>query len=196
MNESAQNLPDKERDIYIGVINRFIGYYSRLSQKHTQNDTSREYPFVAMDTRQVFEEIRLVHDFLEMDGKNKDKNFSFIDIGCGIGNILLIAEQFFFDVYGIEKDQYPFQLATELIGKDRVWQEDIWQYDDYDKFDVVYYFRPLPDAGPQTRFEHLVEDKIKKGAILIANRKMSDRVDHDPRFQKIASNYPIWQKIS
>jgi len=188
-------LAEEERDIYIGVINRFIGYYSRQAQKKTKNDTAREYPFVAMDTRQVFEQMAIVHTHLGMD-KNPGKIRSFIDVGCGIGNIMLIAEQYSFDAYGIEKDEYPFQLATELIDTEHVWQKDIWEFEDYDKFDVIYYFRPLPDAEPQTKFEKLIEEKIKTGGILIANRKMSKAIEEDSRFKRLSAEHPIWQKVS
>jgi hypothetical protein len=188
-------LAEEERDIYLGVINRFIGYYSREAQKETQNDTTSEYPFVAMDTRQAFEQLAIVHKHLGMD-TNQAKPFSFIDVGCGIGNIMLIAEQYSFDAYGIEKDAYPYQLATRLIDEEHVWQRDIWEFDDYHRFDVIYYFRPLPDAGPQTKFELMIEDKIKKGGILIANRKISNAIEEDSRFKRLSVDHPIWQKVS
>ena len=199
MSENNKNkysqLAEEERDIYLGVINRFIGYYSREAQRETKNDTSSEYPFVAMDTRQVFEQIRIVHDHLDVDN-SLDKTWSFLDVGCGIGNIMLIAEQYSFDAYGFEKDEYPFQLATKLIDQDHVWQADIWSFEDYGKFDVIYYFRPLPDAGPQTKFEKMIEDKLKVGGILIANRKISQEIEKDVRFKRLTSDHPIWQKVS
>jgi 2-polyprenyl-3-methyl-5-hydroxy-6-metoxy-1,4-benzoquinol methylase len=188
-------LAEEERDIYIGVINRFIGYYSRQAQKETQNDTTREYPFIAMDTRQVFEQMAIVQKHIEMN-KNPRKICSFLDVGCGIGNIMLIAEQYSFDAYGFEKDEYPFQLATKLIDTEHVWQKDIWEFEDYNKFDVIYYFRPLPDAEPQTKFELHVENKIKEGGILIANRKISKAIEEDSRFKRLSEDHPIWQKIS
>ena len=188
-------LAEEERDIYLGVINRFIGYYSREAQKETKNDTSSEYPFIAMDTRQVFEQIRIVHDHLNMN-EFPGKNYTFLDVGCGIGNIMLIAEQYSFDAFGIEKDEYPFQLAVKLIDKDHVWQKDIWEFEDYGKFDVIYYFRPLPDAVPQTKFEKLIEDEIKVGGILIANRKISSDIDNDRRFTRLSPDHPIWKKAA
>jgi 2-polyprenyl-3-methyl-5-hydroxy-6-metoxy-1,4-benzoquinol methylase len=188
-------LAEEERDIYIGVINRFIGYYSRKAQKETKNVTAREYPFVAMDTRQVFEQLAIVQTHLGLD-KNPRKQCTFLDVGCGIGNIMLIAEQYAFDAYGIEKDEYPFKLARELIGKEHVRQKDIWDFDEYGDYDVIYYFRPLPDAEPQTKFELLVEDKIKIGGVLIANRKISRSIEEDKRFIRLSEEHPIWQKIT
>lgn len=188
-------MAEEEKDIYLGVINRFIGYYSRQAQKETKNDTAREYPFVAMDTRQVFEQISIVHNHLGVND-SPDDTWRFLDVGCGIGNILLIAEQYSFDVYGIEKDEYPFQLATKLIDEGRVWQKDIWEFDRYGDFDVIYYFRPLPNADTQTKFEKLIEDKIRIGGILIANRKISTDIDTDRRFKRLSNDHPIWKKIS
>ena len=186
---------EQDQDIFFNIINRFVGAYSREASRATKNDTSREYPFVAMDTRQVFEQIRFVAQHLQIDmNEINNQNFKFIDVGCGIGNILLIAEQFGFDVYGIEKDEYPFQVATRLIGDDQISQDDIWTYDRYNVYDVIYYFRPFSDREPQLRFEKLIEDNLKVGGILIANHKNSDGISADKRFEKLSENLPIWQK--
>jgi len=187
---------EQEQDIFFNIINRFVGSYSREASRATKNDTAREYPFVAMDTRQVFEQIRFVGEQLQLNpDESTNRNFKFIDVGCGIGNILLIAEQFGFDVYGIEKDEYPFQVATRLIGDNRVSQDDIWTYDKYDAYDVIYYFRPFSDREPQLKFEKLIEDNMKVGAILIANHKNSDAITKDGRFKKLSERLPIWRKL-
>ncbi len=186
---------ENELDAYLGVINRFIAYHGHRAVKATQHDTSKAYPFVAMDTRQVFEQISFIHDYLRMDYENAAKTFRFLDIGCGIGNILLVAEQYGFDVYGLEKDEYPCRLAMELIGEDRVWLEDAWKFERYNEFEVVYFFRLLPDAGPQARLEKLIEDQIKPGALLIANLRLGNSIEENQRFKKLHPKYPIWQKI-
>lgn len=188
---------EQDRDIFFNIINRFVGVYSREASRATINKKGEEYPFVAMDTRQVMDQIRFAGSYLNIAPDSMEPpRHRFIDVGCGIGNVLLIAEQFGFDVYGIEKDTYPFEVATKLIGEDRVSQDDIWTYAGYNTFDVIYYFRPFSDREPQLRFERLIEDSMKVGGILIANHKNSDAISEDKRFTRLNDDLPIWQKIA
>ena len=193
--EPNGNAAEEERDIFFNIINRYIGLYTREAHRSTKNDTSHEYPFIAMDTRQVFEQIQFVSRYLKKTGQAKDKSeFTFLDIGCGTGNVLLIAEQFDFDVYGIEKDDYPCTIARQLIDDAKILQEDIRGYKHYDKYDVVYYFCPFSDGKQQRQFERFIEDQMRTGGILIANQKRSEDIASDARFKKIHEHYHIWQK--
>ncbi len=184
---------EEERDIYFGIINRFIGFYTRQAQRRTANDTSREYPFVPMDTRQAFDQILCARSHLEQRA-DRPSPWTFLDIGAGIGNVLLIAEQMGFDVFGIEKDPYPCSIARQLIGEDRVQEADIWQFDGYHRFDVIYYFRPFHDGTLERRFETMIEDRVRPGGILIANRKMSNAIESDTRFVRLHPTMPVWGK--
>jgi 2-polyprenyl-3-methyl-5-hydroxy-6-metoxy-1,4-benzoquinol methylase len=185
---------EEMRDIFFGIINRFIGYYTRDSQKYSQNDTANEYPFVPMDTRQLFDQLFFTSRFLQQN-MPEGGPFTLLDIGCGIGNVMLFAEQMGFDAYGFEKDEYPFRIASKLMGPERVTQADLWEYAGYEKFDVIYYFRPLANGGDQRRFERMIEDRIRPGGILIANRKMSGGIDSDPRFVRLSASMPVWRKV-
>lgn len=190
---------EQERDIFFNIINRYIGFYTREAHRATKNDTSCEYPFVAMDTRQVFEQISFVKDVLTGNKTPvlpEGKQFSFMDVGCGTGNILLIAEQFGFDVWGIEKDEYPFSIAQRLIGEEKIFQEDIRNYKKYAEMDVIYYFCPFSAGDEQRKFEQYIENEMKAGAVLIANQKKSDELENDGRFMRLHNHYQIWQKMT
>jgi len=188
------SINEDERDILFGIINRFIGYFTRDSQRQSQNDPESEYPFVPMDTRQVYDQLKFVHGFLTDSRQSASAPLSFLDIGCGIGNVLLFAELMEFTVSGLEKDEYPFTIAAKLIGQEKVVQQDIWEYDRYQTFDVIYYFRPFHEGNLQRRFERFIEDQLKPGGVLIANRKMDQGIDADPRFCRLHPDLPIWQK--
>ena len=185
---------DEERDVLFGIINRYLGFHTLEAQRATINDTSLEYPFVPMDTRQVFAQIGFVHDYLRRRA-GVEAAPAFLDIGCGTGNILVIAEQFGFEVYGFEKDDHPVQVARRFIGAERVTQEDIWRFADYDRFDVVYYFCPFSDGATQQRFEVMVEARMRPGAILIANQKRSSAIADNQAFRRLHPQLPIWEKI-
>lgn len=184
---------DEERDILFGVINRFLGYFTRDSQRESINDPGTEYPFVPMDTRQVFDQILLAREELRAR-QGEDVELSFIDIGCGIGNVLLFAEMMGFRVAGIEKDIFPCRVAQKLFDERAVTPTDIWEFEEFSRFDVVYYFRPFHDGNMQRRFEEYIEDRVRPGGVLIANRKMSDKIETDPRFSRLRPDMPVWAR--
>jgi 2-polyprenyl-3-methyl-5-hydroxy-6-metoxy-1,4-benzoquinol methylase len=188
MKPHSLNEREEELDVFFGIINRFIGYFTRDSIQHTANDTTTEYPFVPMDTRQAYDQVKLAHSLVSL------KNPTFIDVGCGIGNIMLMAELMGFQAYGIEKDPYPFEIAKKLMGHESVSQDDIWEFERFAEFDVIYYFRPFSEKSLQEKFEKLMEEQLRPGGILIANRKMNMDIDDNPDFTRIDEMMPVWQK--
>jgi len=100
-----------------------------------------------------------------------------------------------FDVFGIEKDTGSLEIAHSLLGETTVKCEDIWNFDRLGEFDVVYYFRPFCEKTRQLKFEQRIEDSLKPGAILIANRKMSEAVDNDARFRRLSPEWPVWYRL-
>lgn len=192
--EQARNTCAPDVDHLFNVINRFVGFFTRESNRKTQNDIASEYPFVAMDTRQIYLQLCFAKEHLGISEAEQAPHYRFLDVGCGIGNIMLFAEQLGFAVYGIEKDPYPYSIAARLFGEEKVGQHDIWAYDQYALFDVIYYFRPFSDHEPQKRFERMIEERMRPGALLIANHKNSDDIDRDPRFARLSAELPIWEK--
>ena len=193
MEERQATEREEEQDILFGVINRFIGYFTRQAVPNTSNDITSEYPFVAMDTRQAYEQIRLARHYL-LKSSPRQLPLRFLDIGCGIGNILLLAELMDFKVFGIEKDTGSLSIACSLVGEESVGREDVWNYTKIGEFDVVYYFRPFCEKKRQLLFEQRVEDSLKPGAILIANRKMSDSINEDSRYRRVSEQWPVWYR--
>ncbi len=183
-----------ERDYLLGVINRFIGLFSRRIQHLTRNETSTEYPFVAMDTRQVFDELLLVSDYCENVMNRSPSSMKFIDVGCGFGNVMLFAEQFGFSVYGLEKDEASLEIARDLFEPCQLVQEDLRTFTRYSEFDIVYYFCPLTDG--EREFECFLEDEIAPQTILIANYKRSKEIYSDTRFKRLSRDLPVWIKVS
>ena len=193
MDEEFPELTSGE-EILIGAFNRFMGFFARKLVAQTSNETSREYPFVAMDTRQVFQELTLVAKYLQ-EKKGKDLScVRFVDVGCGFGNVMLLAEQFGFQVFGIEKDEASLKVASEFFHHQQLIKEDLRFFNGYDSFDVVYYFCPLTTG--QREFEESLEDAISPGTILIANYKRSKAIESDMRFRKLSRQLPVWEKLS
>ena len=53
---------EDEKDLLFEMINRFIGYFTRNSQRESTNNEEAKYPFVPMDTRQMTEQIKLARN--------------------------------------------------------------------------------------------------------------------------------------
>ncbi len=186
-------MANPERDYLLGVINRFIGLFSRRIQHLTKNETTREYPFVAMDTRQVFDELLLVSDYCE-NVLNRDlSSLKFIDIGCGFGNVMLFAEQFGFSVYGLEKDEASLEIARDFFEPHQLIEEDLRTFPRYSEFDIIYYFCPLTEG--EREFERYLEEEIRPQTILIANYKRSKEIYSDRRFKRLSKDLPVWIKV-
>lgn len=183
-------------EVFINLSQRFIGLLGNEASRASTND-SREYPFVAMDSRQVFRQLVLARRRLEASGDWPATGLgpALLDVGCGIGNVMLLAEQLEFQVFGIEKDPHSRAVALRLFDDERVREADIWDYDDYHRFKVIYYFRPFAERELQLRFERLIEDRLQPGGILIANHKNSDAITADPRFNRLDPELPVWQKV-
>jgi len=111
----------------------------------------------------------------------------FLDCGCGIGNIVMLAALMGFDATGIEFSQKIFNVAEilrEAGGYPRwsIIKGNILKYKDYSKYDVIYYYCPLVDNGLEEEFENRLADMMRVGAIVICCGCGNDMFANDKRF--------------
>lgn len=140
------------------------------------------YPFIPHSTRMSMEQ--LIHAFDYLSANRKTPNFTFLDAGCGIGNIMSLARGAGFMVYGLEIDPKAIKVAKIMNPSfsKRIKRGDILTHRSYGKYDVVYYYCPFYSVNGQQKFEERVENQMKIGAILIANMKQSAKIHKDKRF--------------
>jgi SAM-dependent methyltransferase len=127
----------------------------------------------------------------------------FLDVGCGTGNVMLVAEALGFIPSGIEynpalvlRAPYP-RFETYAAGNGRgIYQQDAFQFGHYGDFDVVYLFCPVKNDSLEVRLENLIESQLKQGAFYIANTKKDKTLMTNPRFEFLGaeSRLPIWRK--
>jgi len=99
--------------------------------------------------------------FLEDLHKIYQPNLTFLELGCGVGNVLRFAKNIGFKVTGIEIDKNLIQDNTEVINM------DIQKYptDNYKEYDVIYIYRPLKTGYDD--YINLIIENMKCGSILI-----------------------------
>lgn len=97
----------------------------------------------------------------------------FLDCGCGIGNIMMIAYHLGFKPYGIEYEKENVELARKLlrniIDPKQVIHSDLMKYKHYKKYDVIYYYEPLQNHEKKREFADKIAKGAKRGALIIPN---------------------------
>lgn len=128
---------------------------------------------------------------------------SFLDAGCGVGNILIYAYSLgmFSKIMGLELDAQTYEYAKILVnGGDTnhyawVLQQDILTFDKYGDFDVIYYYCPFSDVEKESEFESLVEEQAKVGAIIIPELKRSREFLSSKKFEFVTAQDDIILKV-
>lgn len=114
---------------------------------------------------------------------------SFLDVGCGKGNVLNMANSLGFDITGIEfREKYRSCVPYNCFFKCM----DAFDYKRYGKHDVIYYYVPIADGVKMTALTTIIVNQMKKGAFLYAIGHCPSRQDMD-KLKEIS--YCIWQKV-
>jgi SAM-dependent methyltransferase len=97
----------------------------------------------------------------------------FLDVGCGIGTKMQLAEEIYrLKVGGIEIDS---EMADQAKAR---WPEAVWNWDAlaplaaplYRHADIVWLYRPFRDESHETLLEETVTRAMKPGAILAGGK--------------------------
>ena len=140
------------------------GGYKKSNKDH--------YSFIP--THNIEKIVRTLHYVRTLDtGRNRSRN-KFLDCGCGIGNIMMIANSLGFKAYGIEYEKENVELARKLLRNtinpdEQVIYGDIMEYKHYKQYDVIYYYEPLKNHRKQRKFADKIAKDAKRGAFVIPN---------------------------
>lgn len=132
-------------------------YYSlefALGQVFADSD-DRCYPNASFSILKFVQKLRLIQR-ISVDSSR------FLDVGCGMGSKVWIAQSLGFDAYGLEINQTYADIAGECVGPDRIFCRDGIQFPDYDKYDVIYFYNPMPSD----ELENAIIKNAKRGAII------------------------------
>lgn len=140
---------------YISVINSLLHYIEMFLRDEVNYREDGTFKYVPSDAR-------ILHE--KLSGIEQGKTF--LDVGCGIGDKCLIAEKVFgLKVTGIEIDTNLIEIAKTFI--DDVIEINAFDFNDYNKFDIIYMYQPYRDAEKQKQLSDLIKSKKKQSAIFI-----------------------------
>jgi len=113
------------------------------------------YPNASFSVLQFIAHLRLIKSRCE-------QNLRFLDVGCGLGSKVGIAQSLGFDAYGLEINPYYAAIASEQVGPNRILCTDAVGFCDYGKFDVIYFYNPMVSD----EIEQSIMASAKMGAIV------------------------------
>lgn len=97
----------------------------------------------------------------------------FLDVGCGAGSKLVIANGAFEKVHGFDFNPAYVEKGRAFLQRcglpdAGIQRADALDYDDYGAWDVIYFYRPLKDPTLAARMEARVLEQARPGAVIIA----------------------------
>ena len=117
----------------------------------------------------------------------------FLDIGCGIGNIVLLADLIGFTADGLEYDPKIYKVAKDLERpRSTIFKGDMRKFRQYHEYDILYYYRPIVSAKGMVEFSHKLAKAMKPGTyILCYGNNEGFRQSKDFKFDE---NVHAWHK--
>lgn len=177
--------PVREDEFFSTAFNSAIYILSglfRIYQKELNYDTKRRiehekrghWPFIARNTHQIFSMLIPIRNYFKKKN-NYQRSIKFLDCGCGIGNVVLIAKYLGFDAHGIEYDKKTLDYGRKLFRQldqdpTRLFQGDLLEYDGFDRYDVLYLYCPMSRSIKEHEFEDRLVHNAKVGAVITGAR--------------------------
>lgn len=172
-------------EIFVKKVENIVEMVSRL---YTMSRQGLNYNFVPFNTGNALNLLLDVKKYLP-------DNCKFLDIGCGVGNIMALAKYVKMDVYGIDCNQHYLHCVGEvfeLLFNDvnerdfkRSWDStDAYGNKNYDAhlfteqiclinpkiisdMDVIYSYVPTTDQKQLKALNDIIEKHTKPGCVII-----------------------------
>lgn len=198
----------QESKIYL-LKKLVIDYVSFIAKRYDLNDETyssktkasdgsfpKHFGFIPTSLHyNIIDTLLLLYNHIKHTAHGEKHPIYFLDIGCGIGNIVKIADFIGFWAYGLEYNTKIYNVAKKLIGKHNAIKGDMLTFKNYHKYDVLYYYQPMPDYNLMQDFAIKLAKKMKVGTYVIPNGDNS--FGKMKSFQSIhLGEMQIYQKVS
>jgi len=169
----------------LSLYNRYFSNelrFTSTSRKRTEN--GKHYHFIpSCSTIPILGCLEELFDYFHKPFKHDSPKF--LDCGCGIGNIVALANAVGFYACGIEYDTKTYKVACKLQGlnRDNIIKGDIIKFEKYSQFDVIYFYLPISSDIKMNVFRKKLMDDMRVGAILVSYNGCTEAL-YDERFKK------------
>jgi protein-L-isoaspartate O-methyltransferase len=165
---------DLERQLGFAAISANKNRVFQFQDKKTE---AGEYPFIPLYANRFIEQLNAAKQIMRKEFAPKPL-ISFIDVGCGIGTKVLLAQrclgQFSANFFGIEISKQYLTMAKKLVPGGKFICADAIKHD-YSPYDIIYFYCPLSNYKLQMKLERRIMTTAHKGALVLPNlRKCND----------------------
>lgn len=153
-------------DVLSEAVRHYIAFITNSYAIRSEYKSAKgiiHYGFIPADTSPLLGTLLRLYHY--MGGEYR--KYKFLDIGCGIGNIALLASGIGFNAYGLEYNEKIYNIAKGVMGGSRVFKGDMTSFKGYDKYDVLYYYSPMANTEAMAKFVKRLAKEIKCGAYVI-----------------------------
>jgi SAM-dependent methyltransferase len=164
----------------LSVNDRIFNDLHLLLGQHSQDEKSRDhgcFADISLPQSVFIEHVHAAHRVLL--AKRLRHPARFLDVGCGGGLKVLSAAKYFARADGLEYDSGYAASAQNLFDIShndtcRVIEADGLTYENYDQYDVIYFYRPMRHIELLRQLEEQIVQTAQPGTLIIAPYKMFD----------------------
>lgn len=114
---------------------------------------------------------------LFLAGMARVDGYTFLDVGCGIGDKVMMAQALGFEAHGFDYWEPYIRVAEGLQGK-AVWLDDAFSFARYCEYDVVYSWRLCRDHDEQEALNQHITSQMRPGTFAFLVGTAEIKGDH------------------
>jgi SAM-dependent methyltransferase len=174
----------EHRNLQFDFFERVCNGLRRVDAKEARE--FGRFPYIPASLDTFRSTLNVVSRLLEWTKGKKEPTF--LDAGCGIGDKVWIAQTLGYDAKGIELCNDSIRIGRLALGRNAIIKANLLTYKGYDKFEVIYLYRPMSDEKLEVEFEERLIKHSRNDVIIISagcdtlRGQNLARVDHQRSF--------------
>ncbi len=191
------------------VLRQYNSYFQRKlgSIPGVYKKSNKDYYcFIpAYSAIEIMDTLRMVRKHICKKRQISQLQLKFLDCGCGIGNIMLLAKSAGYEVYGIEYEKAVCEVARDLTWdrssprrgrkNDAIIHGDITTFEHYADYDVIYYYTPIKNYDKRKCWTAKLANDAKIGSVILSYGG-SNHFSNDARFKILPKMYTVYEKVA
>lgn len=173
------------------ILNKIYNYFQIISlDKHNQILKNVGCPYYQTSIKSIYQYLELIKE-REITLENK----KFLDVGSGIGIVCGIASYFGLAAEGIELNPILYNVSKQMFPDIMIHNIDIREFNNYQNYDIIFYFYPLANDKLYEELEIKVENNISVGAYVITSNVSKKKDDRFISINNDSIKNEIWLKV-
>lgn len=168
MQPKREDINSRKITVLLELVRSYIGFIARshgIQNNYKSKAGMSHYGFVPTDTMLILDtSLRLFHHM-----GSRYSRYKFLDIGCGIGNVVRAAQIIGFDAYGLEYNKKIYDIAKNFMNERHIIKGNMLTFKNYHEYDVLYYYQPIANSEAMDKFTKKLMKAIKCGAYIVTH---------------------------